>query len=269
MSKQHLRNIVLWFFICIFLGPVFALQDGNNSVNSDLSALIQKINGKLSEGKLTKKDLAEEILEFDKLIVKYKNQKTDDVAEILLWKGKLFQDILKDEEAAHQTFLQLKKEYPFSDSAVEADSFLISLKLRVGVEFPDFQAKDINGKSLSLDQFKNKVVLIDFWATWCPPCVDEMPNIVKTYNKYHEKGFEIIGISLDQNENKFLRFIKDNGMTWRQYYDGKGGQNELARKYSIDSIPSTFLIDANGKIIAKNLRGSTLEEAIKDALAKL
>lgn len=267
MSKQHLRNIILGFSICIFLGPIFAVQDGNNSLKSELSTLIQKINGKLSEGKLTKKDLAEEILEFDKLYVKYK--KSDDASEILLWKGKLFQEVLKDEETALQTFLQLKKEYPFSDSAAEAETLLFSLKLRVGAEFPDFQAKDINGKFLSLDQFKNKIVLIDFWATWCPPCVEEMPNIVKTYKKYHDQGFEIIGISLDQNENRFLKFIKDNGMTWRQYFDGKRGQNELAIKYSVDSIPTTYLLDANGKIIAKNLRGSALEEAIKEAVAKL
>ncbi len=216
---------------------------------------------------MTKKDLAEEILEFDKLVVKYK--KSDDAAEILLWKGKLFQEVLKDEETAHQTFLQLKKEYPSSNFAAEAETLLISLKLRVGAEFPDFQAKDINGKTLSLDQFKNKIVLIDFWATWCPPCVEEIPNIIKTYKKYHDKGFEIIGISLDQNKNRFLKFIKDNGMTWRQYFDGKRGQNELARKYSVDSIPTTFLLDTNGKIIAKNLRGSALEEAIKEAVAKL
>jgi len=269
MPNKVLRNILLAFFVCLFIGSAFAQQDINNPVKEDLSALIQKINVKLGEGKLTKKDLAEEILQFDKLLVKYKNRKSDDVAEILLWKGKLFQEVLKDEETAHKTFLQLKKEYPSSDSAAEADAFLISLKLRVGIEFPDFQANDSDGKPLSLDQFKNKVVLIDFWATWCPPCVDEMPNIVKAYNKYHDRGFEIIGISLDQNENKFLRFIEDNGMTWRQYYDGKGGQNKLARMYSIDSIPSTFLIDTNGKIIAKNLRGSALEEAIKEAVAKL
>lgn len=269
MSKQHLRNIVLGFFICILLGPIFALQDGNNSINSDLSALIQKINDKLSEGKLTKKDLAKEILEFDKLFVKYKNQKSEDAAEILLWKGKLFLDVLRDEETAHQAFLQLKKEYPSSDSAAEVEALLISLNLRVGAEFPDFQAEDTDGKSLSLDQFKNKIVLIDFWATWCPPCVDEMPTIVKTYKKYHAQGFEIIGINLDYDENKFSRFMEDNGMTWRQYFDGKGGQNKLARKYSIDSIPATFLVGTDGKIIAKNLRGSSLEEAVRKALAKL
>ncbi len=269
MSKQHLRNIVLGIFISSLLGPIFAVQDGNNSIHSDLSSLIQKINNKLSEGKVTKKDLAEEILEFDKLILKYKNQKSDVVAEILLWKGKLFQDVLRDEETAHQAFLQLKKEYPASDSAAEAETLLFSLKLRVGAEFPDFKAKDIDGKSLSLDQFKNKIVLLDFWATWCPPCVDEMPTIVKTYKKYHARGFEIIGINLDYDENKFLRFMEDNGMTWQQYFDGKGGQNKLARKYSIDSIPATFLVGTDGKIIAKNLRGSSLEEAVKKAVDKL
>ncbi|MFC2166486.1 redoxin family protein [Acidobacteriota bacterium] len=267
MSKKVLQKILLAFFICLFLGSVFAQQDSTNSGNIELSALIQKINAKISDGKMSKKDLAEEILEFDTLYIKYK--KSDDAAEILLWKGKLFQQVFGDEETAHKTFLQIKNEYPSSDYTAEADALLISLKLRVGGEFPDFQVNDIEGKSLSLDQFKNKVVLIDFWATWCPPCVEEMPNIVKTYKMFHDKGFEIIGISLDQNKTRFLNFLEENDMTWRQYYDGKGGNNELARKYSIDSIPSTFLLDANGKIIAKNLRGSSLEEAIKEAVAKL
>ncbi|MFC2161039.1 redoxin family protein [Acidobacteriota bacterium] len=267
MTKNVLQNILLVFVVCLFLGSVFATQGSNNSGNNELSALIQKINGKLGEGKLTKKDLAEDILEFDKLYIKYRD--SEDAAEILLWKGKLFQDVLGDEETAHKTFLQIQNEYPTSDYAAEAASLLISLNLRVGADFPNFQVEDIEGKLLSLDQFKEKVVLIDFWATWCPPCVEEMPNIIKTYKMYHDKGFEIIGISLDQNKNRFQKFIKDNNMTWRQYYDGKGGQNELAQKYSIDSIPSTFLLDAKGKIIAKNLRGSALEEAIKEAVSRL
>jgi peroxiredoxin len=267
MSNKVFQKILLAFFICLFLGSVFAQQDSNNSGDKELAALIQKINDKLSNGEMSKKYLAEEILEFDTLFVKFK--KTDVAAEILIWKGKLFQDVLEDEETAHKTYLQLIKEYPSSPHKAEAEALLVSLNLRVGAKFPDIQANDIEGKLLSLDQFKNKIVLIDFWATWCPPCIDEMPNIVKTYEMYHDKGFEIIGISLDENKNRFLKFIENNNMTWRQYFDGKRGQNELARKYSIDSIPSTFLLDANGKIIAKNLRGPALEEAIKEAVAKL
>ena len=134
----------------------------------------------------------------------------------------------------------------------------------------DFVLKDLEGNTMRLSEtYEDQVVLIDFWATWCPPCVDEMPTIVKTYKKYHDQGFEIIGINLDYDESKFLRFMEDNGMTWRQYFDAKGGQNELARKYSIDSIPATFLLGKDGKIIAKNLRGSALEEAVKEAVAKL
>ncbi len=269
MSKKVFRIIPLFFVFFLFFGSVFAMQDLNNLVREDLSTLIEKINDKISDGKLTKQDLAEEILEFDKLYSKYKNLNSEDAAEILLWKGKLFLEVLRDEETAYKAFLQLKNDFPSSDFVAEADALLVSLKLKAGAEFPDFSVNDITGKSLSLDQFKNKVVLIDFWATWCPPCVEEMPNIVETYKKYHDMGFEIIGISLDQNEKRFLRFIEDNDMTWRQFYDGNGGNNELARRYSIDSIPSTFLLDANGKIIAKNLRGAALENAIKEAVSKL
>ena len=162
----------------------------------------------------------------------------------------------------------MQKDFPDTDVAEDADARILSLQLRVGVEFPDFEAEDIDGKPLSLSQYKDKVILVDFWASWCGPCVAEMPHVLDTYEKYHESGFEIIGISLDNSRKDFLDFMKKNGMTWRQYFDGKGWQNELARKYAVNSIPATFLLGPDGKIIAKNLRGSALEEAVKEALSR-
>jgi len=136
--------------------------------------------------------------------------------------------------------------------------------------FPDFQATDLDGKPMSLANFKGKIVMVDFWATWCPPCRAEAPNIAGVYQKYHDQGFEIIGISLDHpgDQDKLISFTKENKMPWGEYYDGAEGPMKIARKYGINSIPTSFLIDGNGKIIAAGpaLRGEGLEPLVKKAL---
>jgi thiol-disulfide isomerase/thioredoxin len=144
----------------------------------------------------------------------------------------------------------------------------IQAALAVGVKFPDFNEKDTAGKPLSIANYNGKVVLIDFWATWCGPCRAELPNVIATYKKYHNQGFEIIGISLDQDQAKLTGFTKDMNMTWPQYFDGQSWQNKLAVKYGIESIPATFLLDGNGKIIGRDLRGDELTQAVAKALGK-
>lgn len=137
-----------------------------------------------------------------------------------------------------------------------------------GEVFPDFEKTDLDGKPLSISRFRGKVVLLDFWATWCGPCVGEMPNVISVYDRYHGKGFEIIGISLDTDKNTLESFIKDYGIKWPQYYDGKGWENELARAYNVNAIPATFLLDGEGRLIAENLRGPALENVVIKALRK-
>src|SRR6476619_559483 len=138
--------------------------------------------------------------------------------------------------------------------------------LTIGSPFPDFNETDINGKPVSVANYKGKVVLVDFWATWCGPCVAELPNVLKAYQKYHDKGFEILGISLDQDKEKLTGFTKEKNMTWQQYFDGKGWQSKLGAKYGINSMPATFLLDKDGKIIGKDLRGEALEQALANTL---
>jgi len=98
--------------------------------------------------------------------------------------------------------------------------------------------------------------------------VGELPNVIKTYEKHHKDGFEIIGISLDQSESKLKNFIKEKNVTWQQYFDGKGWGNKLGAKYGVNSIPATYLLDGEGKIIAKDVRGEELEEAVAKAVTK-
>ncbi|MDZ7860497.1 MAG: thioredoxin-like domain-containing protein [Candidatus Krumholzibacteriota bacterium] len=142
-------------------------------------------------------------------------------------------------------------------------------KLTVGspaISFPD-TTRDISGENISLKEFKGKVVLLDFWATWCQPCMIEMPNVIKTYNKYHDQGFEIIGISLDKDIDKLKGYIKENDISWRQIFGGYW-KAPIAGIYAVNSIPSTFLIGTDGAIIAKNMRGDELEEAVRKGLGK-
>ena len=125
----------------------------------------------------------------------------------------------------------------------------------------DFQVIGLKGAELSLSQYRGQVVLLDFWATWCPPCIAEMPNVKRTYAKYRNQKFEIIGISLDRSTAPLEEYIANEGLAWRQYWDNGG---RIANMYNVRSIPSTFLIDGAGTIRQVNLRGSALEMAVAE-----
>jgi thiol-disulfide isomerase/thioredoxin len=125
----------------------------------------------------------------------------------------------------------------------------------------------VDGSEVDLAKMRGKVVLIDFWATWCGPCVGEVPHVVEAYKKLHDKGFEIVGISLDQNKEKLLAFTKEKGVTWPQYFDGKGWQNEISSKFGIDSIPAMWLIDKQGMLATTQARGDLAGE-VEKLLAK-
>ena len=133
--------------------------------------------------------------------------------------------------------------------------------VRVGDNLPAATLADWEGTAVQLAAPPAGVMVIDFWASWCGPCVAELPNVLKTYEKHHGKGFEIIGVSLDQDENRLTTFTKQKNMAWQQFFDGKGWGNKLAVQYGINSIPATFLLDGDGKIIARDLRGEKLEDA--------
>jgi len=132
----------------------------------------------------------------------------------------------------------------------------------------EFAFTDLEGNEVDLAKMKDKVILIDFWATWCGPCVAEMPNVIETYNKHNEAGFDVIGVSLDEDKAALKQFIERNKMPWPQYFDGKGWANEIAQRFGIGSIPATFLIGKDRKVVASNLRGEALEEAVTEALGK-
>jgi peroxiredoxin len=137
----------------------------------------------------------------------------------------------------------------------------------VGEMAPDIQLADKDGKIVPLSSMKGKVVLLDFWASWCGPCRMENPNVLKAYNHFKDKGFTVFSVSLDQNKDKWQAAIAKDGLVWENHVsDLKGWGSAGAALYQVRGIPATFLLDKNGKIIAKNLRGSALDEKLKELL---
>ncbi len=136
-------------------------------------------------------------------------------------------------------------------------------KLAIGQPAPEISMPTPAGKILSLSSLKGKYVLVDFWASWCGPCRKENPNVVKLYNEYNSKGFEILGVSLDTKKENWEKAISDDKLTWPHISELAGWQTSVVKNFKIESIPSTLLVDKDGNILARNLRGEDLENYLK------
>ncbi len=135
---------------------------------------------------------------------------------------------------------------------------------KIGEQFADFEMSDPNGKSKKLSDLKGKTILLEFWSSSCGPCRQENPNLVKTYRKFKPIGFEVFSVSLDQEKNSWVQAIEKDSLIWEHVSDLKGNDNEASLIYGINGIPDNFLIDRNGIIIGRNLRGEELNEKLAE-----
>jgi len=158
------------------------------------------------------------------------------------------------------------------DTSLNGSQYVPALKKRIeilkrveiGQMAPDFTLNDTTGAPVALSSLKGKVLLVDFWASWCSPCRAENPNVVRAFQAYHKKGFDVLGCSFDQNREKWLKAIKNDKLTWTNVSDLKGWGNAAGKLYGINSIPANVLLDKDQKIIGRNLRGEELMKKLEE-----
>lgn len=205
----------------------------------------------------------------------YAKEYNDQIAALLLKNSPslavinlLHQNVI-DKDQYFDTYLKvaesLKKEWPGYSRAQDFVAYVEKMKLlAVGQPAPEIALPDPDGKVVPLSSMKGKYVLVDFWAKWCGPCRQENPNVVAAYQKYKDKGFTVYGVSLDRSRQDWLQAIEQDKLTWTHVSDLKFWQSEAAKTYNINAIPFSLLLDPNGVIIAKNLRGAALHKKLEE-----
>lgn len=205
--------------------------------------------------------------ELDSLNKAFVENNPDSYIALRLFRGKM--NLESDLSGAESQYNKFSSEVKASDLGKDiGEEINWHKKTGIGQMALDFTQQDVNDKPVKLSDFRGKYVLLDFWASWCVPCRKENPNIVREYETYKDKNFTVLGVSLDDLEGKqaWLDAIAKDGLNWTQLSDLQGFKNAVAQMYNVTSVPSNWLIDPTGKIIARNLRGKALGEKLAEVL---
>ena len=273
-------------------GNIDIIVDKYNPFNSDISKSTSQLTKKFFEyERYAEKDKRKGMIIMQKYRLQTNEKKRDSLKTAFeQWRKKaenyqydyikknkdivgliIMQTILLTQGADFKKIRDAFNTYPDNIKKSDLGKYINKLILtkgatEIGGKAPNFVGTTPEGKKLSLTQAMGKVTIIDFWASWCRPCRMENPYVVQIYNKYHDRGLNIIGVSLDKDKRAWLRAIKDDGLKWQHVSSLKYWNEPIAKQYGVMSIPQTFIIDAKGIIRAKNLRRQELEKKIKELL---
>ncbi len=266
--------------IFLFLALIFSLLGGaigaraqtTNMGQDEFNNLVARVMAKAQKGIRLEKEYADELRDFDNLYLKYRNDPVN-ASHIIFTKATLYHEILGNDKKCVETLYLVKRNFPTTPANAEADKLLAKIQLKEagrklqptlvpGVKFPDFAEKDFNNKPLASASYRGKVLLVLFWASWHEQSRAEAVKTQMLYEKYHAKDLEVIGVSLDNDLAKLKGFLAENNIKWPQYYDGQAGDNKLALRYGIPGIPSSYLLDKQGKIFACGVYGDEMEKAV-------
>jgi len=245
-------------------------------INAHYSGISREIEGefqmRLSKEPSKEKEIRDELFakyknnldDFSKDVLKFAHKNVDNLAGFYAI-GSLDPTEYEEEMIAYADLI--KDKFPKNVAVRDFVTHMAELKpLTVGQKAPDFELMDLKGKIVKLSDFRGKYVLVDFWASWCVPCREENPNIVKQYNTFKDKNFTVLGVSLDNNQAAWQKAIKDDGLTWTHVSDLQAWNSKAAELYKVSSIPASFLLNPEGLIVAKNIRGEKLAEFLEKTL---
>jgi peroxiredoxin len=249
-----------------------------SALDTQLKTLAAAAEAKRAAGARTPAYYADEIRQMDALLAA-RAAAPAEAAQVAAFRAEFTRKMLRDPDGAITLYRRLQADYPGTPAAVEADTTIawiekveakkrLEATLTVGTKFPALTATDTAGHPLTRAGQGGKAVLVEFWAMWCSDCRAELPNLVATYEKFHARGLDVVGVSLDKEEDraKFTPFLKDHGIVWPQHFDGKFWDNDIALLVGVNRTPTNYLLAPDGTILAKNLAGPALAEAIAAAL---